>query len=671
MRAPTSPAAPAHRRRHPVVRSIQRCLLTVLVPVTVAGAAASPALADTASPPDGSGTYVAVARDGSGQLQVERFDASSARQLSAEVASLDATGDVLAVERDRSVVALGSTGADPFRFDQWALDRVPFEASWSQSDGQGVMVAVVDSGVDAGHEDLAGAVLPGWDATTDRAGGGVDPFGHGTHVAGIIAARAANGIGTRGAAPGARILPVRVLGADGSGFLADVAEGIVWAVNHGADVINLSLGGTGGGSVYRSVVSYAQEHGVVVVAAAGNEALKGNPVVYPGADPGVIAVASVTAAGSRAPSSSWGPQVDLAAPGAGIAAPCPTSASLCAGLNDPTLPPGYAHMSGTSMAAPHVSAAAALLLAIRPDLTPAAVQDLLVATADDLGPPGTDPEYGAGLVDPWEAVGRARPPVSPAPAPAPGGDGESGTGYWVVGRDGRVVPLGSAPDLGGASAPAAPIVAAAATATGQGYWLAAADGEIFNFGDAPFLGSMGGRGLNSPIVGLAATATGRGYWLLGADGGVFSFGDAAFFGSTGGIRLNRPVVDMAPTPSGLGYWLVASDGGVFSFGDATFFGSTGGLRLNRPVTSLAPAAGGGYWLVASDGGIFAFGAASYHGSLPGLGVPGLPEGRRIRTTATGDGYYILGADGRVFAFGGAEAHGFAPGLAAVDLLVAG
>ncbi|MGH8993464.1 MAG: S8 family serine peptidase [Acidimicrobiia bacterium] len=650
------------------IASLRRGLLAGLVPLTTLGWAASPALAVSPAPPSGAGTYVAVTRDGSGQVQVERFGAGSSRQLSAEIASLDVTGDVLAVERDRTVSVLGSIGPDPVRAEQWPLDRVAYEATWPAGDGRGVVVAVVDSGVDAGHEDLAGAVLPGWDAITDSPGGGVDPVGHGTHVAGIIAARAGNGRGTRGAAPGALILPVRVLRPTGSGSLSDVVEGIVWAVDHGADIINLSLGGEGGGPTYRSVLAYARERGVVVVAAAGNSAEKGNPVMYPGADPDVITVASVDPADVRAPSSGVGPWVDIAAPGVMVAAPCPVPATMCPRSS---LPAGYAYLSGTSTATPHVSAAAALLLSARPDLSPAAVQSLLTGTADDLGPAGLDSEYGAGLVDPGEALGRldATVPAPTTPVPAPGGDAGTG-GYWVIGGDGRVAPLGSAPELGGVSAPTAPIVAAAATPTGGGYWLAGARGEVFAFGDAPVLGSLGGQGLNAAIVGMAATATGRGYWLLGADGGVFSFGDAAFLGSTGGLRLNRPVVDMAPTPSGHGYWLVATDGGVFSFGDAAFFGSTGGVRLNRPITSLAAAEGGGYWLVASDGGIFAFGAASFLGSLPGLGLPGLPEGRRIRTTATGDGYYILGADGGVFAFGAAPPHGSPGGLAAVDLLVA-
>ncbi|MGH9037068.1 MAG: S8 family peptidase, partial [Acidimicrobiia bacterium] len=560
----TNPAAPAFRlarfaprpHRHRLRAGILGLAVAAMVPV------ASPAPAGAATTAAGAGTYVAVTADASGDLSVERIEASSYRDLSAEVNAMEQEGDLLALEPDSPVTMLAS--AEPLRPSQWNLDMVPFEASWPTTDGRGVVVAVVDSGVDAAHEDLTGAVLAGWDTTTDTPGGTTDRQGHGTHVAGIIAARVGNGAGMAGTAPGVRILPVRVLGDNGTGALSDVIEGIDWAVDHGADVINLSLGGPGGGSVFRTVLDNARKRGVVVVAAAGNDALKGNPVIYPGADPDAIAVASIQPNGLRAPSSTWGPWVDLAAPGASIVAPCPDSASMCAQARsyDSSLPSGYARLSGTSMASPHVAAAAALLLSARPDLTPAEIQALLQTTAGDLGAPGTDSEFGAGLIDPQEALARLRPGPSPVlnPGPAP----SQGDGYWVVGSDGQVMAFGAAPALGGASS-AAPIVAAAATSTGQGYWLAGADGGVFAFGDAGSFGSLEGQRLNSPIVGLAATATGRGYWLLGADGGIFSFGDAAFFGSTGGIKLNRPVVDMAPTPGGQGYWLVASDGGVFAF----------------------------------------------------------------------------------------------------------
>ena len=620
---------------------------------------AVPAAAATTSPL----TYVAVVEEDNGDMAVHQFR-SSPQQMTDRLQELSDDGTVVSLDLDRPVRALGTI--DPYRVHQWALNRVPFEASWPLTNGMGAVVAVLDTGVQADHEDLAGSVLTGWDAIADRSGAKTDPSGHGTHVAGIIAAVAGNGKGIAGAAPGVRILPVRVLDRDGSGKLSDILQGIIWAADQGADVINLSLGGAGDDSTYGAVIRYALDKGALVVAAAGNEALDGNTPNYPAADPGALAVAATTASDTPALFSNYGSYVDIAAPGVSIYS---------------TLSSGYTAASGTSAAAPYASAAAALLAADQLDLSPTVVRDLLERSARDLGAPGRDDHFGAGLIDPAAALTIAFPvPLPPPPvvaAPSPVAPASEPTalpretkGYWVVAANGRVQPFGAAPLLGNASRLplAASVVAAAVTPTGQGYWLTAADGAVFAFGDAAFHGSTQALRLNAPIVGIAATASGRGYWLLGRDGGIFSFGDASFYGSTGGMTLNQPVVDMAATPSRRGYWLVATDGGVFSFGDARFHGSTGAIRLNRPVVSLTPSADGGYWMVAADGGIFAF-DVPFHGSLPGLPESGLPDGHRIRATPGGTGYYILGSNGRVFPFGAARDYGSPVPQPAADLIL--
>ncbi len=596
--------------------------------------------------------YVALVRSPDDDLVVKRFQVSSPGQVTDVLRTLHRTGTVVSLELDSPVHALGT--GDPYRGSQWALNHTSFERSWALTNGRGAVVAVVDTGVQADHEDLTGTVMPGWDAITDQPGGTSDPHGHGTHVAGIIAAAARNGKGIAGSAPGVRILPVRVLGADGSGSRSDILEGIIWAADQGADVINLSLGGTGGADGYARAIQYALDKGAVVVAAAGNNALDGNEPQYPAADPGAIAVAATTPSDDRAPFSNHGGYIDLAAPGTSIQS---------------TVPTGYAAWSGTSMAAPHVAAAAALLAARDPGLSPARSRDLLERSARDLGESGRDDEFGAGLVDPDTALSLTAPVPGPVPIPVPIAAPPPPRGYWVVGADGRVAPFGAAPALGDAAGLPlnAPIVAAATTSSGRGYWLAGGDGSVLAFGDAADLGSARAFGLKAPIVGMAATPSGRGYWLLGGDGGVFSFGDAGFFGSTGAVVLNQPVVDLAPTTTGSGYWLVAADGGVFAFGDATFHGSTGALHLSRPVVSLTPSPTGGYWMVGSDGGIFAF-DTPFHGSLPGLNRTALPAGQRIRAT-DGGGYYVLGADGQIFPFGQVPDLGSSPGLPAVDLVL--
>jgi subtilisin family serine protease len=625
----------------------------VLVALAASVVAAGPASADRNTE-----RLWAVVREADGHLKV-------LRGLDAAVARRDAQlgrsqRQVVSVEETSPVHALG----DPLRSSQWALDRVPFELTWPSTNGAGITVAVVDTGVAAAHEDLNGAVLAGTDLASDAAqydpahNGMVDPAGHGTHVAGIIAAHVNNGRGVAGAAPGVKILPVRVLDAHGGGYSDDVANGIIWAVDHGARVVNLSLGG-GDSPGMHAAVQYAVQKNVVVVGAAGNNGQGDNSPSYPAAYSETIAVASVGSTLAHEAYSNTGSYVDLAAPG-GDAGNGVVSTYGGARAND------YQWMAGTSMATPYVSAAAALVLAKNHSLKPAAVQSLLESTATDLGPPGRDNLYGVGLVNPRAAVSAATPGVN---------SGTKGNGYWVVTADGRVRTFGHATFYGDLryNHNHAPIVAGARTSSGHGYWLVARNGAVYAYGDAKYYGGMSGRRLRAGIVGMAATPTGRGYIMLGGDGGIFTFGDAKFYGSTGAMRLNAPVLDMTETPDGHGYWFVAADGGIFSFGDAKFYGSTGAMRLAAPVRSMtASTSGKGYWMVADDGGIFAFNVP-FKGSLPGVRASArLPyvSTVRMRALPSNDGYYMLCLDGTVYAFGAAKFFGSASGTWAVDIMQA-
>ncbi len=329
-------------------------------------------------------------------------------------AALRRTRDVVAVAVDVPRRALGTApadpGPDPYRSEQWALDALDAEAVWAGGTASGQVVAVVDTGVDPEHPDLSGRVLPGatflggprsgsgWIGAPECAfpspatGAALDRYsscGHGTHVAGIVAAVSGNGVGVAGLAQQARILPVRVLDADGLGWDSDVARGIVYAVDAGATVINLSLGGPASSAVLQAAVEYAVAAGVSVVAAAGNSALEGNPVMYPAALPRVLAVAAVDEDLDRAPFSGFGSWVDLAAPGVDILSTMPDY--------------GLMSMSGTSMAAPYAAATVALVRAAAADLTGAEAEARVTATAEDLGAPGRDRYFGAGLISPREA----------------------------------------------------------------------------------------------------------------------------------------------------------------------------------------------------------------------------------------------------------------------------
>ncbi|MET0418802.1 MAG: S8 family peptidase [Actinoplanes sp.] len=307
----------------------------------------------------------------------------------------------IAVELDVPVTV---AAVDPLRSAQWDLDRIRTESAWQRSTGAGVTVAVVDSGVEASHPDLAGRVLPGADFITGLEGVSIDPHGHGTHVAGTIAALAGNGAGIAGMAPDARILPVRVLGDNGSGYMSDVANGIVYATDRGADVINLSVGATSQVGAVSNAVAYARGHGVVVVAAAGNTRGAGSPTSYPAADEGVIAVSATDSADKVASYSTRGNYVDVSAPGSDIV-------STYRGAS-------YGRMSGTSMAAPHVSALAALLKGYDRTLTPDAVEQAIVTGAVDLGVPGRDADFGAGRIDAAATLAAVSPATS-APTTVP------------------------------------------------------------------------------------------------------------------------------------------------------------------------------------------------------------------------------------------------------------
>jgi type VII secretion-associated serine protease mycosin len=265
------------------------------------------------------------------------------------------------------------------------------------ADGAGVLVAVVDSGVDAGHAQLAGAVRPGVDLLDAGGDGRLDCVGHGTAVASIIAGRPRAGTPFRGVAPAAVILPIRVSerieGADtGSGRsvpLSGVASAIRQAADRGARVVNLSLTTDRDDPALRDAVRYARSRDVVLVAAAGNRREAGNPRPYPAAYEGVLGVGAIQPDGTPAEQSQSGDYVDLVAPGAEVTAAARDG--------------GHARYTGTSFAAAFVTGAAALVRHYHPALTEAQVAERLIATADPaVGETGAD--RGAGVVNPYRAV---------------------------------------------------------------------------------------------------------------------------------------------------------------------------------------------------------------------------------------------------------------------------
>jgi subtilisin family serine protease len=308
--------------------------------------------------------------------------------------------------------ALGA--ADPLRGQQWNLDMVGADGAHRVTRGDGAVVAVLDTGVDAAHQDLQGRLLPGHDFVQNDETP-QDGDGHGTHVTGIVVANEGNGVGVASVAPGAKVLPIRVLGDDGSGSDSVVAAGIDYAIAHRVDVINLSLGGLpldgiAGGSEFSAAIQRAVDAGIVVVAAAGNDSL---PICeQPSVNGQILCVGAVDRRGARSFFSS-GDDASIMAPG-GSGAPIEGEDVLS------TLPGStYGEIAGTSQATPHVSGVAALL-ASRGVRGQAAI-DRILATARDAGVPGPDPVYGVGILD-------ANAAVAGLPAAQASGGGGSGTG---------------------------------------------------------------------------------------------------------------------------------------------------------------------------------------------------------------------------------------------------
>ena len=292
---------------------------------------------------------------------------------------------------------------DPYYGRQWGLAKVNAPQAWVRGHGAGLVIAIVDTGVDLDHPDLGSKLVAGWDFVNGDSTP-QDDQGHGTHVAGIAAAVTNNGRGIAGLGWDAQIMAIKVLDSEGSGYVSDVADGIVWAANHGAKVINLSVGSEQWSDTLQAATGYAFNQGALVVAAAGNCGDPGsywpngcsihNPPTYPAANPNVLAVGATSPNDARSSYSEYGYFVDVTAPGDGIYSTLWNNT--------------YDYLTGTSMACPLVAGLAALVWSQNPTLSNANVADTIMSTAVDLGPLGRDDEYGWGRIDAARAVAGAR-----------------------------------------------------------------------------------------------------------------------------------------------------------------------------------------------------------------------------------------------------------------------
>jgi len=304
------------------------------------------------------------------------------------------------------LVACGSGSAaqpnDPLAAEQYAIEQHAMLAAWGQSQGEGAVIAIVDTGIDLDHPDLAAHIVPGHDWVDDDDVPN-DENGHGTHVAGSAAAIGNNNVGVIGMAPGASIMPLKVLGAEGGGSTDDVAAAVVWAADNGADVINLSLGGSSDllgrifaqASPVNDAIIYANDHGVVVVAAAGNDdtfLTAYNP------ETPVLVVNATNELGETARFSNFGDPRAVSAAGARIISTAPTYPTAIW----PDGSDGYETLDGTSMASPHVAGIAALMVASG-ERSADRIMSTIVNTASN---PSGDPLLGAGIVQAGDAVER-------------------------------------------------------------------------------------------------------------------------------------------------------------------------------------------------------------------------------------------------------------------------
>ncbi|TCV88991.1 S8 family serine peptidase [Sulfurirhabdus autotrophica] len=307
------------------------------------------------------------------------------------------------------------TSNDPYTPNEWHLNKMQAGSAWDISLGNGITVAILDTGVDATHPDLAGQLVPGWNMYDNNADT-ADVYGHGTMVAGVVGAASDNAIGVSSFAWQAKIMPVRISGTDGMASISTIANGLIWAADHGARVANISYAVSGYATV-QNAAQYMKNKGGVTVVSAGNSGALDSSL----ADDTMISVSATDSNDVKTSWSTYGPFVDVSAPGAGIWTT--------------TRGGGYSAVSGTSFSSPATAGTVTLMLAANPQLSPVDVENLLKTTAVDLGTAGWDQNYGYGRVNTFAAVQAAALSVSrdlSAPVVAIGSPGNNATvSGWV------------------------------------------------------------------------------------------------------------------------------------------------------------------------------------------------------------------------------------------------
>jgi subtilisin family serine protease len=336
---------------------------------------------------------------GQSNIHIVDIDAGSEK---AAVAELRKNPAFKAVELDRKV-KLAAVPNDPYYGSEWHLAKVGAAAAWDKAQGAGITIAIIDSGVDITHPDLAPHVVPGWNVYGNNADT-TDVCGHGTAVAGTAAAAMNNGAGVAGVAGQAKIMPLRIAFLDGGScvaYLSDMATAVTYAADHGARIANLSFSGVPSSAAVQNAANYLRSKGGLVFAAAGN----GNRDEGYAPTSTMVIVSATDSADNRSSFSSYGNYVTLSAPGTGIYTTSVGGA--------------YGSWSGTSFASPLAAGVAALMMSANPSLDPSKVESLLYSSATDLGTAGRDIYFGYGRVNAAAAVTAALGSTPPVDTTAP------------------------------------------------------------------------------------------------------------------------------------------------------------------------------------------------------------------------------------------------------------
>jgi subtilisin family serine protease len=337
-----------------------------------------------------------------GQSRVHLIELQGNVSEAEAVATLSRRPEIRFAELDRKVSPTLAV-TDPYAGSAWHLGKIGAPAAWDQSQGAGVTIAVLDSGVLTSHPDLKDRLVPGYNVygnNTDVS----DVCGHGTAVAGSAAASTNNGVGVAGVAGAARIMPVKIAFADSTGchaYLSTIASGITYAADNGARIANVSYGSLAGSATVQSAARYMKSKGGLVFISAGNANLNDTTV----SDGSMIVVSATDSNDAKASFSNYGAYVTLAAPGTGI---------WTTDMNG-----AYSAWNGTSFSSPVAAGVAALMMGARPDLAGAQIEALLLGSATDLGAAGRDPVYGYGRVHAAAAVAAALAYVAPPDTTAP------------------------------------------------------------------------------------------------------------------------------------------------------------------------------------------------------------------------------------------------------------